>query len=94
MRKRTHSQFQLLVNDIESLISGIAQAVVAIFGIIGNTIASFILGTRKGAYNTFDSLCISLTCFDSFYLIGCILQSLRYFELESRLHIQLYPLLL
>ena len=87
-------QSRLLVNNIIFLISGIAQAVVAIFGIIGNTIASFILGTRKGAYNTFDSLCISLTCFDSFYLIGCILQSLRHFKLETRLHIQLSPHLL
>ena len=87
------SRSRFLHNDLELLISGIAQAVVAIFGIIGNTIASFILGTRKDAYNTFDSLCISLTCFDSFYLIGCILQTLRHFKLETQLHVQLYPLL-
>ena len=77
------------------LIVGIFQTVVAICGIIGNTMAALILSSRKRAKNTFDSLCVSLTCFDSLYLIGCILQSLRLqFHIEAKVLLQLYPHLL
>jgi hypothetical protein len=82
-------------NYLPFSIAGIFQTVVAIFGIIGNTMAALILSSRKRAKNTFDSLCVSLTCFDSVYLIGCILQSFRLqFDMETKLHLQLYPHLL
>ena len=73
---------------------GIFQTVLAILGIAGNTMAAFILSSRKRAKNTFDSLCVSLTCFDSLYLLGCILQSFRLqFDLETELHLLLFPYL-
>lgn len=55
---------------------GVLQTVLAVFGIVGNTIASVIIA-RKEMRNSFNLLLVSLACFDSTYLFGAILESFR-----------------
>ena len=52
------------------------QTTLAVLGIVGNTIASVII-SRKEMRNAFNLLLVSLACFDSTYLFGSILESIR-----------------
>ena len=75
-------------------VEGVLQTTMAVFGIIGNTIASVII-SRKEMRNSFNLLLVSLACFDSTYLFGQILESFRKtFNLATELHIILFPHLL
>ena len=77
-------------------VEGVIQTICAIFGIFGNIIASIII-TRKEMRNSFNLLLVSLACFDSTYLLGSILESIRKpnaFGVSSEVHIMLFPYLL
>ena len=72
--------------------TGVVQTILAICGIVGNTMAALVLSSRRGGRNTFNSMCIALTFFDSLYLLGCILESVRkQFKVDSNTHISLFP---
>ena len=73
-------------------IEGVLQTVVAILGILGNSLASFILCTRKEMRNAFNLLLVTLACFDSCYLFGSILESFRgAFNMATDTHKILFP---
>ena len=68
-------EFELL-DKFSFWVEGVLQTVLAVFGIIGNTIASVII-SRKEMRNSFNLLLVSLACFDSTFLFGSILESIR-----------------
>ena len=75
-------------------VEGVLQTIFAVLGIFGNIIACLII-TRKDMKNSFNFLLVSLACFDSTYLIGSILESVRkIFGFTSEAHIILFPYLL
>ena len=75
-------------------VEGVLQTVFGVLGIFGNIIACLII-TRKDMRNSFNLLLVSLACFDSTYLIGSILESVRKsFGFTSEAHIVLFPYLL
>ena len=77
-------------------VEGVLQTICAILGIFGNIIASIII-TRKEMRNSFNLLLVSLACFDSTYLIGSILESIRKpnaFGFSSEVHVILFPYVL
>jgi hypothetical protein len=79
------------ISSLAFWIEGISQFIVAIFGVIGNLISAFIL-SRDEMRNAFNLLLISLLGFDSWFLLGCILENVRRnFDLASNLHILLFP---
>lgn len=70
---------------------GIILCLVAVGGIVGNTISSFIL-VRRSMRNSFNLLLIALAIYDNTYLVGAILESFRKrFRLISDLHVYLFP---
>ena len=74
-------------------VEGVLQTIFAVLGIFGNIIASIII-TRKDMRNSFNLLLVSLACFDSSYLVGSILESVRKCfdqSLTSEVHIILFP---
>ena len=84
----------LLVDEFSFWIEGVIQTIVAILGILGNSVASIIL-SRKEMRNAFNLLLVTMACFDSTYLFGSILESFRkQFNLATKLHIILFPYLL
>lgn len=87
---------ELFLKSFSFWVEGVVQSVCAGLGIIGNILACVII-TRKEMRNSFNLLLVSLACFDSTYLIGSILDSLRkpnIFGLVSEAHIILFPYLL
>ena len=87
---------ELFLKSFSFWVEGVVQSVCAGLGIIGNILASVII-TRKEMRNSFNLLLVSLACFDSTYLLGSILDSLRkpnIFGLASEAHIILFPYLL
>ena len=73
------------------------QTIVAILGIFGNFLASYILCTRKEMRNAFNLLLVTMACFDSLYLFGSILESFRkpdVFNMATGTHTVLFPYLL
>ena len=86
-----------LLQKVSFAIEGVVQTIVAILGILGNSLASFILCTRKEMRNAFNLLLVTLACFDSLYLFGSILESFRkpdLFNMATDTHILLFPHLL
>ena len=87
-------QDDYLLSVFSFWIEGVLQTITAIFGIFGNIMASIIV-TRKDMRNSFNLLLVSLACFDSTYLVGSILESVRKcFGFSSGLHVILFPYLL
>lgn len=73
---------------------GVALSSVAIFGILGNAFSSIVL-TRPELKNPFNLLLVGLAFFDSCYLMGSILETIRKsFKAATRIHLILYPYLL
>ena len=86
-----------MLQKVQFAIEGVVQTTVAILGILGNSLASFILCTRKEMRNAFNLLLVTLACFDSCYLFGSILESFRksdIFNLATDMHVILFPHLL
>lgn len=86
-----------LMQKVSFAIEGVVQTIVAIFGILGNSLASYILASRKEMRNAFNLLLVTLACFDSLYLFGSILESFRkpdLFDMATETHILLFPHLL
>ena len=89
-------QDELFLKSFSFWVEGVVQTLCAVLGIIGNILASVII-TRKDMRNSFNLLLVSLACFDSTYLVGSILDSIRkpnIFGLASEAHIILFPYLL
>ena len=79
------------VDSFAFWVEGIMQCILAISGIFGNSISTFIL-LKKNMRNSFNSLLIALTFMDTCYLIGAILESFRKcFSISTYLHIQMFP---
>ncbi len=71
---------------------GILQTGVSVVGIVSNVIFSLILLSKRELRNSFNLLLVALACFDSAYLLGAILDSVRRsFRAASALHIELFP---
>ena len=86
-----------LIQKVSFAIEGVCQCMVAILGIFGNSLASYILISRKEMRNAFNMLLVTLACFDSLYLFGSILESFRkteVFDMATETHIVLFPYLL
>ena len=86
-----------LLETVSFFIEGVAQCIVAILGIVGNFLASYILCTRKEMRNAFNLLLVVMACFDSLYLFGSILESFRkgdVFDMATDIHTVLFPHLL
>ena len=86
-----------LIQKVSFAIEGVCQTLVAILGILGNSLASYILISRKEMRNAFNLLLVTLACFDSLYLFGSILESFRkpeLFDMATKTHIVLFPYLL
>ena len=86
-----------MLQKVSFVIEGVVQTIVAILGILGNSLASFILCTRKEMRNAFNLLLVTLACFDSLYLFGSILESFRksdVFDMATHTHTILFPHLL
>lgn len=72
-------------------VEGVIQVILAVFGILGNILSCFVL-TRKEMRNSFNLLLVTLATFDTCYLIGAILESLRKsFHSASDVHILMFP---
>ena len=88
---------QYLLEILSFVIGGVVQTIVAILGIFGNFLASYILCTRKEMRNAFNLLLVTMACFDSLYLFGSILESFRkpdVFNMATGTHTVLFPYLL
>ena len=86
-----------LLEKVSFFIEGVVQTIVAILGIVGNFLASYILCTRKEMRNAFNLLLVVMACFDSLYLFGSILESFRkqdVFDMATDIHTVLFPHLL
>ena len=82
---------EALLDGVSFWVEGVLQCALAAFGVVGNTVASVII-SRKEMRNSFNLLLVSLACFDSTYLVGSILESVRKtFGAASRWHIALFP---
>ena len=80
-----------LLDSVAFWVEGVALTLVAAVGVLGNTLASFIV-VRKEMRNSFNLLLVSLACFDSTYLLGAMLEAARrFFRMETDLHIVLFP---
>ncbi|TRY67647.1 hypothetical protein TCAL_15804, partial [Tigriopus californicus] len=97
------------IQQVRFWVEGVIQTIVAIPGLIGNGISdkltSFscipgnivfsLLLTRKDLRNSFNLLLVALAFFDSCYIIGAVLETLRTsFDLASDIHLMLFPYLL
>jgi len=73
-------------------IEGVFQTVIAFVGFISNVTFCYIL-TRRRMLNCFNLLLVSLSAYDTTYLLGSILESIRkYFEsLQTDIHVLLFP---
>ena len=83
-----------MLQTVSFVIEGVVQTIVAILGILGNCLASFILSSSKEMRNVFNLLLVTLSCFDSLYLFGSILESFRkpdLFDMATDVHIVLFP---
>ena len=83
-----------LLEKVSFVIEGVVQTIVAILGIFGNFLASYILCTRKEMRNAFNLLLVTMACFDSLYLFGSILESFRkpdVFNMATGTHTVLFP---
>ena len=58
---------QTLLGFFSFWIEGVLTTLVAILGILGNTVVSFII-SNKEMRNSFNLLLVSLACFDSTYV--------------------------
>ena len=58
-----------IIGEINLWVNGVALLCVAIVGLFLNFVAVHILATRNSLKNNFNSLLISLFCFDSIYLL-------------------------
>ena len=86
-----------LLEKVSFVIEGVVQTIVAILGIFGNFLASYILCTRKEMRNAFNLLLVTMACFDSLFLFGSILESFRkpdVFAMATDTHTVLFPYLL
>ncbi len=71
----THADEALLA-EVSFWMEGVVQTSLAVFGILFNCFSSVILASRE-MRNSFNLLLIALACFDSCYLFGSILESMR-----------------
>ena len=81
----------LLVEDFAFWIEGICLCLIAIPGIFGNCLSSYILA-GKSMRNSFNLLLIALAMYDNTYLFCAILESIRKrFHFQTDVHILLFP---
>ena len=73
---------------------GVTLSAVALFGILGNLFSSIVLA-RQELRNSFNLLLIALAFFDTCYITGSLLETLRKgFDLATQTHLLLFPYLL
>lgn len=70
---------QTLLAFFSFWVEGVLTTIVAILGIIGNTVVSFII-SNKEMRNSFNLLLVSLACFDSTYVSECTLVRVAYYS--------------
>ena len=81
-----------ILDNVSYVVEGVIKTAICLGGLLGNTVAALILLSRKQMRNAFNLLLVSLTCFDSLYLIGAILDSFRgVLSMASQVHIILFP---
>ena len=88
---------EAILSSVSFAIEGVLQTIVAILGIFGNCLASYVLSSSKEMRNAFNLLLVTLACFDSMYLFGSILESFRkgdLFNMATDTHNLLFPHLL
>jgi len=91
----------IATNDTEHLyeqfnfwVEGVSQTLVAIPGLLGNILFCYVL-TRKEMLSSFNLLLVALSVFDSCYLVGAFMESVRLsFDMATDIHKQLFPYLL
>ena len=86
----TASESQL-VDSVSFWAEGVTQTGLGALGIVGNVISCVIL-TRREMRNAFNLLLVTLATFDSCYLFGAILESVRKsFDAAPTAQILLFP---
>jgi len=80
-----------LLDRVSFWIEGVLLVAVACFGVVGNAVASVIV-SRREMRNSFNLLLVSMAVFDSTYLAGSVLESVRKtFDAASDAHVALFP---
>ena len=83
-----------LIENVNFWVQGVTVTAMSVFGILANALFAIILAQRD-LRNSFNLLLICLSVFDSSFLMGAILESVRtVFKSASNLHIYLFPYLL
>ena len=81
----------LLVEEFAFWIEGVCLCLIAIPGIFGNCLSSYILA-GKSMRNSFNLLLIGLAMYDNTYLVCAMLESIRKrFSFQTDIHILLFP---
>ena len=81
----------LLVEEFAFWIEGVCLCLIAIPGIFGNCLSSYILA-GKSMRNSFNLLLIALAMYDNTYLVCAMLESIRKrFHFQTDIHILLFP---
>ena len=81
----------LLVEEFAFWIEGVCLCLIAIPGIFGNCLSSYILA-GKSMRNSFNLLLIALAMYDNTYLVCAMLESIRkLFHFQTDIHILLFP---
>jgi hypothetical protein len=79
------------LDDFSFWSEGVTLCAIAVPGIFGNALSSYILA-GKSMRNSFNLLLIALAMIDNTYLVGAILESCRKrFRLQTDLHILMFP---
>ncbi|TRY76222.1 hypothetical protein TCAL_14732 [Tigriopus californicus] len=83
-----------IIDQVIFWVEGVGLSAVATFGIIGNLLASVIL-SRHELRNSFNLLLIGLAFFDTCYIVGSLLETVRKsFRVATQTHLLLFPYLL
>ena len=82
-----------LIANLGYYVEGVLILITSIFGIAINLVSSIVILTRHEMRNCFNILLVALAGYDSWYLIGAVLESCRkYFpSLRSETAIHLFP---
>ncbi|XP_023336386.1 FMRFamide receptor [Eurytemora carolleeae] len=83
-------QEERLMSGLSFWLEGVLQSIICLLGCIGNAVSIFLL-SRRDLSNSFNQLLATLATFDLIYLATMLLEALRRFGLESRVHLYSFP---